>query len=90
MVFNLAKPVLLTFKCFLASTANNWTTDVDFNEQFMWLTSDQMSDSFREALARGLPFPILIVAEYFTIGQEGLSWGDQYRAAGYYASIMLW
>lgn len=75
---------------FSASVSNNWTADVDFNEQFVWLTSDQMGDSFREALKRGLPFPILIVAEYFSIGQEGLSWGGQYRAAGYYATVMLW
>lgn len=74
----------------LASATNNVTTDIDFNEQFMWLTSDQMGDSFREALERGLPFPILTVAEYFSVGQEGLSWGGQYRAAGHYATIMLW
>lgn len=47
-----------------------------------------MGDNFRKALHRGLPFPILTVAEYF-IGQEGLSWGSQYRAAGYFAIIML-
>ena len=49
-----------------------------------------MGDSFKDAMVRGLPFPILTVAEYFTMGQEGLSWGGQYRAAGYYAVIMLW
>lgn len=77
-------------KYVLVSATNNVTTDIDFNEQFMWLNSDQMGDSFREALERGLPFPILTVAEYFSVGQEGLSWGGQYRAAGYYATIMLW
>lgn len=49
-----------------------------------------MGDSFKNAMSRGLPFPILTVAEYFTMGQEGLSWGGQYRAAGYFATIMLW
>lgn len=49
-----------------------------------------MEESFREALQRGLPFPILTVAEYFTTGQEGLGWGGKYRAAGYYAIVMLW
>ncbi|KAJ8969164.1 hypothetical protein NQ314_001905 [Rhamnusium bicolor] len=49
-----------------------------------------MGSSFREALVRGLPYPILTVAEYFTLGQEGLAWGGQYRAAGYFAIIMLW
>ncbi|KAF5287283.1 hypothetical protein FQR65_LT02156 [Abscondita terminalis] len=66
------------------------STDIDFNEQFMWLTSDKMGTTFKEAIKRGLPYPILTVAEYFSLGQEGLSWGGQYRAAGYFGSIMLW
>ncbi|KAI4469877.1 dual oxidase 2 [Holotrichia oblita] len=74
--------------CFLI--AHNWTTDVDFNERFYWYSSAQMGNSFREALSRGLPYPILTVAEYFNTGQEGLSWGGQYRTAGYFAIIMLW
>ena len=49
-----------------------------------------MSSNYRDALKRGLPFPILTVAEYFSLGREGFSWGGQYRAAGYFASIMLW
>lgn len=56
----------------------------------MWQTSDKMGTTFREAIKRGLPYPILTVIEYFSLGQEGLSWGGQYRAAGYYASAMLW
>lgn len=49
-----------------------------------------MGDSYRHALKRGLPYPILTVAEYFSLGQEGFAWGGKYRAAGYYASIVLW
>ena len=49
-----------------------------------------MSSNYKEALHRGLPYPILTVAEYFSLGREGFSWGGQYRAAGYYASILLW
>lgn len=49
-----------------------------------------MSANYRNALKRGLPFPILTVAEYFSQGREGFCWGGQYRAAGYFASIMLW
>ncbi|XP_018563306.1 dual oxidase maturation factor 1 isoform X2 [Anoplophora glabripennis] len=74
----------------LQASSNNWTTDIDFNERFLWLDSYQMGNSFKTALVRGLPFPILTVAEYFTLGQEGLAWGGQYRAAGYFAIIMLW
>lgn len=49
-----------------------------------------MQNSYRLALKRGLPYPILTVAEYFSLGREGFAWGGQYRAAGYFASIMLW
>ncbi|KAL1517775.1 hypothetical protein ABEB36_001498 [Hypothenemus hampei] len=64
--------------------------DIDYNERFDWVDTYQMGDSFRKALVRGLPFPILSVAEYFTLGQDGLAWGGQYRSAGYFAVIMLW
>lgn len=73
-----------------AVPANNTSIDIDYNERFCWVDSYQMGDSFRKALVRGLPFPILTVAEYFTVGQDGLAWGGQYRAAGYFAIIMLW
>ncbi|XP_076271909.1 dual oxidase maturation factor 1 mol isoform X2 [Rhynchophorus ferrugineus] len=73
-----------------ATPYNNSTVDIDFNEQFNWENANLMGDKFKEALQRGLPFPILSVAEYFTLGQEGLAWGGQYRSAGYFAIIMLW
>lgn len=69
---------------------SNSSEDIDFNERFSWLGSTDMGESYREALARGLPFPILTVAEYFSLGDEGFTWGGQYRAAGYYGSIFLW
>ncbi|KAF5297262.1 hypothetical protein FQA39_LY12101 [Lamprigera yunnana] len=56
----------------------------------MWLTSDKLGTTFKEAIKRGLPYPILTVVEYFSLGQGCLSWGGPYRAAGYFASIMLW
>ncbi|KAL7738907.1 hypothetical protein ACLKA6_008488 [Drosophila palustris] len=69
----------------------NWTPpDIDYNERFTWEGANDMSANYRQALQRGLPFPILTVAEYFSLGREGFSWGGQYRAAGYFASIMLW
>lgn len=64
--------------------------DIDFNERFAWLGAGAMAASYAEALRRGLPFPILTVAEYFSLGLEGFAWGGQYRAAGYYAGILLW
>ncbi|XP_066998240.1 dual oxidase maturation factor 1 isoform X2 [Anabrus simplex] len=73
-----------------AMPRGNWTEDIDFNERFPWLGPGEMTESYREALVRGLPFPILTTAEYFSLGQEGFSWGGQYRAAGYYGSNLLW
>lgn len=64
--------------------------DISFNERFSWLGAHEMGESYQAALYRGMPFPILTVAEYFSLGQEGFAWGGQYRAAGYYGSIFLW
>lgn len=74
-----------------ALPVGNWSTpDIDFNERFSWNQANDMGNSYKNALQRGLPYPILTVAEYFSLGQEGFAWGGQYRAAGYYASILLW
>lgn len=75
----------------IALPVGNWTIrDIDFNEQFRWDAAHDMQNSYHMALKRGLPYPILTVAEYFSLGREGFAWGGQYRAAGYFASIMLW
>lgn len=75
----------------IALPVGNWTPpDIDYNERFSWNAADDMGNSYREAIRRGLPYPILTVAEYFSLGEEGFAWGGRYRAAGYYASIMLW
>lgn len=44
----------------------------------------------KKALAKGLPFPILTIAEYLSQDGEGFCWGRRYRLSGYYASILLW
>ncbi|XP_043467970.1 dual oxidase maturation factor 1 [Leptopilina heterotoma] len=64
--------------------------DVEYNERFLWRTPYEMRNMFKEALARGAPFPIVSLVEYFSFHQEGFSWGTKYREAGYYATIMLW
>uniref|UniRef100_A0A336MSR9 CSON006053 protein n=1 Tax=Culicoides sonorensis TaxID=179676 RepID=A0A336MSR9_CULSO len=69
---------------------NQTQPDIDFNERFKFEAANDMENCYKQALRRGLPYPILTVAEYFSLGQEGFSWGGQYRAAGYYASILLW
>ncbi|XP_012059858.1 PREDICTED: dual oxidase maturation factor 1 [Atta cephalotes] len=64
--------------------------DVEYNERFWWRSSGEMTSAFKQALHQGAPFPIISLAEYFSLHQEGFSWGSRYREAGYYASIMLW
>lgn len=77
--------------CFEADTPTNMdVADVEYNERFLWRTPYEMRSMFKEALARGAPFPIVSLVEYFSFHQEGFSWGTKYREAGYYASIMLW
>lgn len=66
------------------------SSDVEYNERFWWRSSGEMTSAFKQALYQGAPFPIVSLAEYFSLHQEGFSWGSRYREAGYYASIMLW
>lgn len=49
-----------------------------------------MKAEYRAALKKGLPFPILTIAEYLTVNSEGFSWGGKYRKAGYYTVVLLW
>lgn len=63
---------------------------INFNERFTWNQPDQMDLEYRQALRRGLPYPILTIAEYLSQDSDGFNWGRQYRLAGYYTTIMLW
>ncbi|KAL4715991.1 hypothetical protein ACJJTC_013291 [Scirpophaga incertulas] len=63
---------------------------VDYNEQFQWEEAGAMQEWYRAGLARGLPYPVLSVAEHFAVQHEGFEWGAKYRAAGYTTSTLLW
>jgi len=54
------------------------------------LVANNFNREYRAAQFRGLPLPILWVAEYFTIDGEDLRWGRFYRESGLYAGICLW
>ncbi|KAL6256110.1 hypothetical protein P5V15_012234 [Pogonomyrmex californicus] len=73
---------------------------IDYNERFPW-TWDQgrigfgpyaglLQRTFREGQRKGLPIPILWIAEYFVIDGEGIRFGRFYRTAGWYCHILLW
>ncbi|XP_063053142.1 dual oxidase maturation factor 1 isoform X1 [Engraulis encrasicolus] len=60
---------------------------IDYNEEFRW--SGHLDEQYSQALERGLPNPILYIAEKFTRNSAcGLIY--QYRFSGYYASATLW
>ncbi|XP_051978698.1 dual oxidase maturation factor 1-like [Xyrauchen texanus] len=60
---------------------------IDYNEIFMW--SSSLDDQYADALERGLPNPILYIAEKFTRNSAcGLIY--QYRYSGRFASANLW
>ncbi|XP_063536474.1 dual oxidase maturation factor 2 isoform X2 [Cydia strobilella] len=63
---------------------------VDYNEQFRWEEAGGVQERYREGLERGLPYPVLSVAEHFAVQHEGFEWGAKYRAAGYATSTLLW
>ncbi|XP_054715837.1 dual oxidase maturation factor 2-like [Uloborus diversus] len=64
--------------------------DINYNERFRWVGATEMKQEYRHALVKGLPFPLLTIAEYFTQELEGFCWGRRYRLAGYYSHILLW
>ncbi|XP_064610139.1 dual oxidase maturation factor 1-like [Liolophura sinensis] len=73
---------------------------INYNEHFSWEWGQgrigfgpfaaRINREFRAAQFRGLPYPILWIAEYFTFDGEGIRWGRFYRTAGWYSHIMLW
>lgn len=75
---------------------------INYNEEFRWNNpwgqgrlgfgrfSGGSSRAFRAAEEVGLPYPILWIAEYFTLDGEQIRWGRKFRVAGWYAHIFLW
>lgn len=60
---------------------------IDYNEMFSW--HDAIDEEYEDALEKGLPNPILYIAEKFTLSSPcGLIF--QYRYSGRYASATLW
>lgn len=76
--------------------------DIDYNENFYWADpwaqgrlgfgrfSGRVSQEFRQAQREGKPYPILWIAEYFTLDGEQIRWGRKFRQAGWYTHILLW
>ncbi|KAL3875856.1 hypothetical protein ACJMK2_033767 [Sinanodonta woodiana] len=73
---------------------------INYNEHFSWegaqgrfgygQYASRINQEYRAAQFRGLPQPILWIAEYFVFDEEGVRWGRFYRTAGFYSDILLW
>ncbi|CAJ0946414.1 unnamed protein product [Ranitomeya imitator] len=62
---------------------------IDYNEQFLWSFGSHFNDYYNDGLKRGLPNPILYVAEKFT-QYDPCGMFNQYRISGHYASACMW
>ncbi|XP_058667571.1 dual oxidase maturation factor 1-like [Ammospiza nelsoni] len=62
---------------------------INYNEHFSWSFGEDYELSYSQGLHRGLPSPILYVAEKFS-GQSPCGVHGQYRIAGHYVSLTLW
>ncbi|XP_060030565.1 dual oxidase maturation factor 1 isoform X3 [Erinaceus europaeus] len=60
-----------------------------YNEAFTWRLGQSYAEEYAKALEKGLPDPVLYLAEKFTPDSPcGLH--GQYRLAGHYTSAILW
>lgn len=68
---------------------------VAFEERFEFahdpwdINYDQLQDAKLDALMRGLPSPIISIAEYLATNGHGFSWGPMFTAAGDGAKVTL-
>ncbi|NXT04301.1 DOXA2 factor, partial [Prunella fulvescens] len=62
---------------------------INYNEHFPWSFGQDYDLSYSQGLHKGLPSPILYVAEKFS-SQSPCAVHRQYRIAGHYASATLW
>uniref|UniRef100_A0A8C4PRY9 Dual oxidase maturation factor 1 n=1 Tax=Equus asinus TaxID=9793 RepID=A0A8C4PRY9_EQUAS len=62
---------------------------INYNEEFTWRLGENYAEEYEKALEKGLPDPVLYLAEKFTPNSPcGLH--GQYRLAGHYTSAILW
>ncbi|KAK2524631.1 dual oxidase maturation factor 2 [Columba guinea] len=73
----------------MGNPVNQVNETINYNEHFDWSFSADYDHSYGEGLEKGLPNPILYVAEKFTT-QSPCNLHRQYRISGHYASATLW
>ncbi|NXL05561.1 DOXA1 factor, partial [Mesembrinibis cayennensis] len=73
----------------VGNPVNQVNETINYNEHFVWSFNEDYDRSYGEGLEKGLPSPILYVAEKFTT-QSPCGVHRQYRISGHYASLTLW
>ncbi|XP_009807116.2 dual oxidase maturation factor 1 [Gavia stellata] len=73
----------------VGNPVNQVNETINYNEHFAWSFDADYDHSYGESLEKGLPSPILYVAEKFTT-QSPCGMHRQYRISGHYASLTLW
>uniref|UniRef100_A0A8B9Z4E4 Dual oxidase maturation factor 2 n=1 Tax=Buteo japonicus TaxID=224669 RepID=A0A8B9Z4E4_9AVES len=73
----------------VGNPVNQVNETINYNEHFAWSFDADYDHSYSEGLEKGLPSPILYVAEKFTM-QSPCGVHRQYRISGHYASATLW
>ncbi|NXA53203.1 DOXA2 factor, partial [Nothocercus julius] len=73
----------------VGNPVNQVNETINYNEHFAWSFNADYDHSYSEGLERGLPRPILYLAEKFT-SQSPCAVHNQYRISGHYASAVLW
>ncbi|KAM9181785.1 dual oxidase maturation factor 1 [Mergus octosetaceus] len=73
----------------VGNPVNQVNETIDYNEHFAWSFDADYDHSYSEGLEKGLPSPILYVAEKFTT-ESPCNMHRQYRISGHYACITLW
>ncbi|NXI63283.1 DOXA2 factor, partial [Anseranas semipalmata] len=73
----------------VGNPVNQVNETISYNEHFAWSFDADYDHSYSEGLERGLPSPILYVAEKFTT-ESPCNMHRQYRISGHYASATLW
>ncbi|NXG76047.1 DOXA2 factor, partial [Baryphthengus martii] len=73
----------------MGNPVNQLNETINYNEHFTWSFEGNYDHSYNEGLEKGLPSPILYVAEKFTT-QSPCGLHRQYRISSHYASAILW
>ncbi|OXB81935.1 UNVERIFIED_CONTAM: hypothetical protein H355_004018 [Colinus virginianus] len=73
----------------VGNPVNQFNETINYNEHFAWSFNADYDHSYSKGLEKGLPSPILYVAEKFTT-QSPCNVHRQYRISSHYASVTLW